>query len=112
MTNKITLYRLKGEMPERKEVDTYVEFGCEKPHDEYAEEKGYNQALDDIVNKLEKVEIRQEDIANTLINILLTEIINKSIAGNFNRTRTIFVNELVVENLAQVILGLLKGERK
>jgi hypothetical protein len=36
-----------SELPEKKEVDTYVEFGCERdrPLDEYAGEKGFNEAL-------------------------------------------------------------------
>ena len=32
-------------MPKEKMIDTYVEFGCEQPHDDYANEKGFNLAL-------------------------------------------------------------------
>ena len=42
-------------IPKKMLIDTYVEFGCEPPYDPYAEEKGFNKAIDDMTHRLEGV---------------------------------------------------------
>lgn len=40
---------------EDKFIDSYVEFGCEQPHDDYASEKGYNQRGKEITQKIKEM---------------------------------------------------------
>ena len=47
------LSAIKGRVPEEKMIDTYVEFGCEQPHDNYAKEKGFNEARNQFLNEVE-----------------------------------------------------------
>jgi len=65
MTNKITLYRLKGKMPEKKKCD------WQGTNATTSEVTGYNQAIDDISSKLEKVD--EEKLRNFLGDLMVKE---------------------------------------
>src|SRR3990167_3260070 len=90
MTNKITLYRLKGKMPEKKKCD------WQGTNATTSEVTGYNQAIDDLADKFEKVEIDVKKIAYLLNN---------------RNSLGIRIHELSAELIAQAILELLKGEK-
>src|SRR3990167_4674091 len=69
MTDKITLWRLRGEIPEK-----YVIYKIKRGfmHTTWQEE-GYNQALDDVATKLEKVEIGREELIVALSEAYCTD---------------------------------------
>ena len=73
MTNKITLYRLKGEMPDKKSID-----GIEEDHKLWLIE-GYNAAIRIITAKLEKVD--EEKLRNFLGDLMVKENMSFQMVG-------------------------------
>ena len=94
MNNKITMYRLKGEMPEKKKCD------WQGTNATTSEVTGYNQAIDDITSRLEKVEIEREELMGVLAQAYCTD-----------RNKFKVVDPGLIQDMAQAILELLKGEK-
>ena len=94
MNNKITMYRLKGEMPEKKKCD------WQGTNATTSEVTGYNQAIDDIASEFEKVEIGLDDLRFVLAQAYCTD-----------RNKLKVVDCGLIQDMAQAILGLLKGEK-
>ena len=55
-SEKVAIKQILALIPKKMLIDTYVEFGCEPPYDPYAEEKGFNKAIDEITHNLTKEE--------------------------------------------------------
>ena len=92
MTDKITL--LKGEMPEKKKCD------WRGTNATTSEVTGYNQAIDDIASEFEKVEIGLDDLRFVLAQAYCTD-----------RNKFKVVDTGLIQDMAQAILELLKGEK-
>ena len=94
MTDKITLYRLKEEMPEKKKCD------WQGTNATISEVMGYNQALDDIASEFEKVEIGREELIEALVQAYCTD-----------ENKFKVVDPGLIQDMVQAILELLKGEK-
>ena len=94
MTDKITLYRLKGKIPEKKKCD------WQSTNATTSEVTGYNQAIDDIASEFEKVEIGLDDLRFVLAQAYCTD-----------RNKFKVVDCGLIQDMAQAILELLKGEK-
>ena len=94
MTDKITLYRLKGKIPEKKKCDQ------QSTNATTSEVTGYNQAIDDITSRLEKVEIEREELIGVLMHAYCTD-----------KNKFKVVDPWLIQDMAQAILELLKGEK-
>jgi len=92
MTDKITLYRLRGEMPEKKKCD------WQGTNATTSEVTGYNQAIDDISSKLEEVEITEAEIKGQIRCIDFSRFENATMSKG-----------KLCEIIAQAIFELLKG---
>jgi len=107
MDDKITLYRLRGEMPEEKICrEDYI---CVCNHNDSGsiecdmcrrlrESKIHNQAIDDITAKLEKVEITEAEIKGQIRCIDFSRFENATMSKG-----------KLCEIIAQAIFELLKG---
>ena len=113
------LYILKGETPEKKKCD------WQGTNATTSEVTGYNQAIDDITSRLEKVEIGKKDIETIILNEftkagkLDTQEVIREVAVHGlsdvekwdNKEAGFFdVNEYA-KLTAQAVLELLKGEK-
>ena len=94
MTDKIMLYRLKGEMPEKKKCD------WQGTNATISEVMGYNQAIDDITSRLEKVEIGLDKLRFVLAQAYCTD-----------KNKFKAVDPWLIHDMAQAVLELLRGEK-